>query len=127
MKLAVFIKDKAMSWETIHSSLVFFQHCVSTTGVLIILLGVVFSLSLYLYYLFSGQLMEDGVVVNKIRLRLGRTLILGLEFIVAADLIGTTTTPDYYSVGLLAIIVVVRTILSFSINREIMSLTKETD
>jgi uncharacterized membrane protein len=43
--------------------------------------------------------------INQIRLRLGRVLTLGLEFIVAADLIGTTTTPDYYSVGIVAIIV----------------------
>lgn len=114
-----------MNWATIHSVLVFFQHCVSTVGIVIIIIGVAYSFALYLYYLVTGQLLEDGIVVNNIRLRLGRTLILGLEFIVAADLIGTTTTPDYYAVGLLAIIVVVRTILSFSINRELMSLAKE--
>lgn len=114
-----------MDWATIHSVLVFFQHCVSTVGIVIIIIGVASSFGLYLYYLTTGQLLENGTVVNNIRLRLGRTLILGLEFIVAADLIGTTTTPDYYAVGLLAIIVVVRTILSFSINRELMSLTKE--
>jgi uncharacterized membrane protein len=116
---------KPMDWTTIHNVLVFFQHCVSTIGILIILIGVAFSLFLYLYDLVSGRLIEDGSAVNAIRLRLGRTLILGLEFIVAADLIGTTTTPDYYAVGLLAIIVLVRTVLSFSINRELMSLTKE--
>lgn len=114
-----------MNWETIHSILVFFQHCVSTVGILIILIGVTTSLILYLFYLFSGKLLEDGKLINVIRLRLGRTLILGLEFIVSADLIGTTTTPDYYAVGLLAIIVVIRTILSFSINRELTSLSKE--
>lgn len=68
---------------------------------------------------------DQETCINDFRLSLGRTLLLGLECIVAADLIGSTTTPDYYSVGLLAIIVVVRTVLSFSINREIMSLTKE--
>jgi uncharacterized membrane protein len=114
-----------MSWAVIHEILVFFQHCVSTIGIFIILLGVTTSLCMYLYYLVSGKLIEQGAVINAIRLRLGRTLILGLEFIVAADLIGTTTTPDYYSVGLLAIIVVIRTILSFSINRELMSLSKD--
>lgn len=113
-----------MDWATIHTTLVFFQHCVSTAGIVIILIGVAWCLGLYLYFLFTGKLMEDNSVVNTIRLRLGRTLILGLEFIVAADLIGTTTTPDYYAVGLLAIIVVVRTILSFSINRELMALTQ---
>lgn len=114
-----------MGWERIHEILVFFQHCVSVMGILIILTGVLLALSRYLYFIFSGKLITQDSLINDIRLHLGRTLILGLEFIVAADLIGTTTTPDYYSVGLLAIIVVVRTILSFSINRELMSISKE--
>jgi uncharacterized membrane protein len=56
---------------------------------------------------------------------LGRVLTLGLEFIVAADLIGTTTTPDYYALGILAIIVIIRTVLSYTLNKEIESLAKE--
>lgn len=114
-----------MGWERVHEILVFFQHCVSVIGILIILTGVILALGRYLYYLFSGELIAQDKKINDIRLHLGRTLILGLEFIVAADLIGSTTTPDYYAVGLLAIIVLIRTILSFSINRELMSLRKE--
>lgn len=114
-----------MEWQNIHAILVIAQHIVSVIGIIIILLGVLFSLSQYLYYFFSGQLIEQGAKINKVKLSLGRTLTLGLEFIVAADLIGSTTTPDYYSVGLLAIIVVIRTILTFSINRELMTLTAD--
>src|SRR5689334_22232166 len=114
-----------MNWQTIHEILVFIQHCVSTIGILIIITGVIISLFQYVLYIFTNQLTTQSANINNIRLSLGRILILGLEFIVAADLIGTTTTPDYYAVGLLAIIVLVRTILSFSINREIMSLSKE--
>ncbi|HRE32124.1 MAG TPA: DUF1622 domain-containing protein, partial [Candidatus Berkiella sp.] len=44
---------------------------------------------------------------------------------VASDLIGTMTTPDYYSVGILVIIVIIRTVLSYTLNREIENLTKE--
>ena len=51
-------------------------------------------------------------------------LTLGLEFIVAADLIGTTTAPDYYSVGIVASIVLIRTVLSYTLNKEITSLSK---
>jgi uncharacterized membrane protein len=101
------------------------QHCISFIGILVILTGVLMSLSQYLVYIFSGQFKTQGANINLIRLRLGRTLILGLEFIVAADLIGTTTTPDYYAVGILAIIVLIRTVLSFSLNRELMSISKE--
>lgn len=114
-----------MDWEALHIILVFIQHCVSTIGILIIVSGVFLCLGQYLFYMFSGQLLDQSAIINTIRLTLGRVLILGLEFIVAADLIGTTTTPDYYAVGLLACIVIIRTILTFSINRELMSINKE--
>jgi len=111
-----------MDWFNIHAILVIFQHAVSVVGILIIISGVLLALAQYLYYIFTAQLVTAGEKINGIRLNLGRILILGLEFIVAADLIGSTTAPDYYTVGLLAIIVAIRTLLSFSINREIMSL-----
>lgn len=108
-----------------HKALVVIQHSISFTGILIILSGIVIATVQYLKYVLSGDIKTQGAKINTIRLGLGRVLILGLEFIVAADLIGTTTTPDYYSVGILAIIVLVRTLLSFSINRELMGLSKE--
>lgn len=114
-----------MDWLIIRSGLLFIQHAVSFAGILIIISGILFALTQYIYLTFSGKLLTEGERINTIRLNLGRVLILGLEFIVAADLIGTTTTPDYYAVGLLAIIVVIRTLLSFSLNRELMGLSKE--
>jgi uncharacterized membrane protein len=115
-----------MTWPLIQKVLSYIQHFVSLIGVLIILSGILFALYQYLIYFFTGDLIRDNAKVNTVRLNLGRVLILGLEFIVAADLIGTTTTPDYYALGILAIIVIVRTILNFSLNRELMTLTKET-
>lgn len=114
-----------MDWSQFHSILVVIQRSVSLIGIFIILSGVIMAAAHYVYYLFTGQLITEGANINLIRLNLGKILILGLEFIVAADLIGTTTTPDYYAVGILAIIVVIRTVLSFTLNREIMSLSKE--
>lgn len=114
-----------MDWSSIHTVLVIIQHAVSCVGILIILAGVILALCHYLYFLFTGQLAAQGSKINVIRLDLGRSLILGLEFIVASDLIGTTTTPDYYAVGILAIIVAIRTLLSYSLNRELTALNKE--
>ena len=113
-----------MDLQTLHFILVVIQHSISFLGILVILSGVLIALFQYFRYLFSSQRSSQNSIINTIRLSLGRTLILGLEFIVAADLIGTTTTPDYYAVGILAIIVVIRTVLSFSLNREIMGLQK---
>lgn len=114
-----------MDWLNIHVILVLVQRVISVIGILIIISGVLYCLFQYLHGIFSGQFTTQASNINNIRLNLGRVLILGLEFIVAADLIGTTTTPDYYEVGLLAIIVLIRTVLSFSINRELMSISQE--
>ncbi len=115
-----------MDWlASMHQVLVLIQHVISFLGILVILSGTVFALFQYGYYLASDQIKTEATKINVIRLNLGRVLILGLEFIVAADLIGTTTTPDYYSVGILASIVLIRTFLSFTLNKELMSLSKE--
>ncbi|MBA3662415.1 MAG: DUF1622 domain-containing protein [Gammaproteobacteria bacterium] len=114
-----------MNWQWLHTGLFWVQHAVSLAGVLIIVTGVFAAFCRYIIFIMTGQGLTEGSQINEIRVHLGRTLILGLEFIVAADLIGTTTTPDYYAVGLLAIIVVIRTLLSFSINRELMSIKQE--
>jgi uncharacterized membrane protein len=115
-----------MDWHMLHNTLEFIQHTISFIGILVIFIGVIISLLQYLRHLFISKTQDASQpIINAIRLSLGRTLILGLEFIVAADLIGTTTTPDYYAVGILASIVVIRTFLSFSINRELMAIPNE--
>lgn len=110
---------------SLHSVLLTIQHAISLSGVIIIFVGVLIALSQFFYHLLTKHHTEQNNFINAIRLRLGRVLTLGLEFIVAADLIGTTTAPDYYSVGILAIIVVIRTMLSYTLNHEIETLSKE--
>lgn len=54
------------------------------------------------------------------RQQLGRSILLGLELLVAADIIRTVAVePSFESVGVLAIIVFIRTLLSFSLELEI--------
>ena len=113
-----------MLWMDLHSLFIMIQRCISFLGILIILSGVLVALFQYVMFL-TKKGKQRGVEINAIRLSLGRVLILGLEFIVAADLISTTTAPDYYSIGIVAIVVTIRTVLSFSINRELMNLKKE--
>ena len=57
---------------------------------------------------------------SRLRTFLGRSLLLGLEFLVAGDIIKTVAIePTFDSVIVLAIIVLVRTVLSLSIDVEI--------
>ena len=78
-----------------------------------------------------GAVVAGGVAVGRLvrrspdtyrffRETLGRTILLGLEFLVAADIIRTVAvTPDAQSVAVLAGIVAIRTFLSFSLELEI--------
>ncbi|WP_345409910.1 DUF1622 domain-containing protein [Nonomuraea salmonea] len=57
---------------------------------------------------------------QRYRKGLGRAILLGLEFLVAADIIRTVAiSPTFASVGVLAVIVLVRTFLSFSLEVEL--------
>jgi uncharacterized membrane protein len=54
------------------------------------------------------------------RQRVGKSILLGLEFLVAADIIRTVAvSPSFRGVGVLAIIVLVRTFLSFTLELEL--------
>lgn len=109
----------------LHQFVLYIQYAISLAGILIIVSGVAVAITQYVVLVLRGELIREGSKINTVRLNLGRVLVLGLEFIVASDLIGTTTTPDYYALGLAAIIVMIRTLLSFSLNRELMSLSKK--
>lgn len=54
------------------------------------------------------------------RRKLGRSILLGLEFLVAADIINTVSIkPTMESVTILGLIVLIRTFLSFSLEIEL--------
>jgi uncharacterized membrane protein len=57
---------------------------------------------------------------NGYRANLGRGILLGLELLVGSDIIATVTAPlTFETVGLLGLIIVIRTFLSFSLETEI--------
>ena len=57
---------------------------------------------------------------DRYRANLGRGILLGLEFLVGADIVATVTAPlTWESVSLLGLIVLIRTLLSFSLEIEI--------
>jgi uncharacterized membrane protein len=59
-------------------------------------------------------------VYDSYRRQLSQGILLGLEFLVAADIIGTVAVePTFRSVGVLGLIVAIRTFLSFTLEVEI--------
>ena len=89
---------------------------VDGAGVAVIVVGLVAATVRFLNRLWSRvpgayQLYRAG---------LGRTLLLGLEVLVAADIIRTVAiTPTVRSVGILAMIVLIRTFLSWTLALEL--------
>jgi len=64
--------------------------------------------------------MLDLHVYLRFRQQLGQTILLGLELLVAGDIIRTVASqPTLTSVAILASIVAIRTLLSFSLEVEL--------
>lgn len=60
-----------------------------------------------------------GVPTEGIRLELGRTLGLALEFLLAADILSTAVAPSWDAIGKLAAIATIRTLLNYFLGREL--------
>ena len=84
--------------------------------------GAILVATLIATYTFARALRRGTAksAYEQYRANLGRGILLGLEFLVGADIIATVTAPlTWESVGLLGGIVLIRTLLSFSLETEI--------
>lgn len=109
--------------DVLDTILIVIKHLMALFGSLVILIGAVSVISQFLYRLVQSghyQLLDFDMM----RLGLTRALALGLEFIIAADVIQTLTTPDYYAVGILASLAVIRAFLNYFLNKELDDLNK---
>jgi uncharacterized membrane protein len=85
-------------------------------GVAIIVVGTAIAFVIALMRLAR----HEANVYNRFRELLGRTILLGLELLVAGDIIRTVAaSPTLVSVAVLSAIVLIRTFLSFSLEVEI--------
>ncbi|MFL0409730.1 DUF1622 domain-containing protein [Microbacterium paludicola] len=89
---------------------------VDAAGVVAIVVGAALAVA----FAIRGLLRREDDVYSRFRRFLGRSILLGLELLVAADIIRTVAvTPTLDSVAVLAAIVVIRTFLSWSLELEI--------
>lgn len=71
-------------------------------------------------FLFARSLLAPGKYsTSDTRLHLGRFLVLGLEFQLAADVLATAIAPTWKAIQLLAAIVVIRTVLNYFLSKEL--------
>ncbi|MGR0220560.1 DUF1622 domain-containing protein [Agromyces sp. ZXT2-6] len=100
-----------------------FGTAITRVGEVIDIIGVIAIVVGVLYALADAavrRLRRTGPVYARFRRVLGRGILIGLELLVAADIIRTVAvTPTIESVSVLALIVLIRTFLSWSLEVEI--------
>lgn len=103
--------------EQIHQIITLLARGLEIAGVVIILAGVVLASVIFMH---QGRRDNWRDAYERYRANLGRGILLGLELLVGADIIGTITAPlTFESVGMLGLVVLIRTFLSFSLETEI--------
>ena len=89
---------------------------IEIVGVLLIVAGLVFATGRWLF----GQTLAPLARYHRYREDLGRAILLGLEVLVAADIVRSVALdPTLSSLSILGMIVAVRTFLSWSLSVEL--------
>jgi len=104
--------------DTFHSIIDSASFALNIIGALITIWGIVVSLFEFL----KKEILQRSEVIKlneAIRIRLGSYLVLALEFFIAGDIVKTIITPTWQSLGILGAIVVIRTILSYFLTKDL--------
>ncbi|MHB8067891.1 MAG: DUF1622 domain-containing protein [Desulfobaccales bacterium] len=84
----------------------------------IIVMGAIITTLVFLIRIIKEGALED--CYRKFRSDFGKAILLGLEFLIASDIVGTVAVgPTFKDLGVLAFLVVIRTFLSFALELEI--------
>jgi uncharacterized membrane protein len=103
-----------MDYESFIAAL---TRAVELVGVLALLLGAAIATGIFLRGAARSGIASS---YQEFRANLGRAILLGLEILIIADIIGTIAVePDLHNLSVLALIVLIRTFLSFALEIEI--------
>ena len=103
-----------MTYEEFMSDVV---RVVEAAGAAIMILGAV---GAFVMSMFRWRTPGPGGTYQTLRRRVGRVVLLGLEVLIIGDIVRTVTVePTLESVAVLAAVVLIRIVLSFSIEVEI--------
>jgi uncharacterized membrane protein len=92
-------------------------YVVEGAGVLVILIGCLLATWWFLNRLRARERLS---AYSQFRRDVGRSIVLGLEFLIAGDIIRTVTvTQSLESVGVLVVIVLIRALLAITLELEI--------
>jgi uncharacterized membrane protein len=91
---------------------------IEVSGVIMIVTGIATSTAFF--FVRSKNLSDGEKSYKTYRQDIGRSILLGLEFLIAADIIrSVAVSPSFTTVGVLGIIVLIRSFLSMELTMEI--------
>ncbi len=86
-------------------------------GIAVLVIG---ALLAFVLYLKAARRRETPTAYSDLRRDLGKAILVGLELLVAADIISSVAiNPTFATVGVLGLIVLIRTFLSWSLEVEV--------
>lgn len=88
---------------------------VEACGAFVVTLEVIRTVAIYVFRFFK----RSTIQVSNLRIRLGRSMVMGLEFLVAADILKTALTPAWNDILLLAALIALRTVLNLLLEHEL--------
>lgn len=105
--------------KIIHDILEIVILIISGFGAIVVAWGVVESIKAFVLIKIKPKEKDAVSASEAVRQRLGAHLLLGLEIFIAADIISTAVSPTWEKVGILSVIVIIRTILSYFLRIEL--------
>ena len=95
----------------------FAGYAIEAVGVMVVVVGTGVS---SLIFLRTFQKLSEGVAYRNYRRQLGRAIILGLEFLIAGDIIRTVVVADTVeNIAVLGLIILIRSFLSITLHLEV--------
>jgi uncharacterized membrane protein len=92
-------------------------YAVETAGVIVVVVGSGIASAVFLR---TFRALPQGIAYRTYRRQLGRSIILGLEFLIAGDIIRTVVVADTLeNVAILGLIILIRSFLSVTLHLEV--------
>lgn len=104
--------------DPFHNTVNALSFALNIIGALITIWGIIVSLFEFL----KKEILNRGEAVKlneSIRIKLESYLVLALEFFIAGNIVKTIITPTWQSLGILGAIVVIRTVLSYFLTKDL--------
>ncbi|MEG1586892.1 MAG: DUF1622 domain-containing protein [Bacteroidales bacterium] len=115
-----------MALSLFHEILSLLATSISAVSLLIVVYGTLIGISSFIRSELSrinGKFSPTNI--RRVRIEFGSYLLLGLEFLIASDILETVLKPGFNELAILGGIVLVRIVLSYFLNREVKELREE--